>query len=123
MVDLGPDPFGEEQPKAPAPPKRSLFKSKAKPPPKKKLEGEAVEFFSRADELFHQRLADEEKRRQKHAAKLERKRSSASAENPEKQATPEKRRRMSKSLYSSDEDNSRTRKYATLSLFWCSMLI
>ncbi|CAG8981693.1 hypothetical protein HYALB_00006566 [Hymenoscyphus albidus] len=110
MSNEGSDPFEEEpqKPKAP-PPKRSLFAFRK--PKKRAPEGEAVDFFSRSKELFPKRLEEEEKRRQKKAVKLERKRNSESAE---KQATPEEKRpRMSKSLYSSDEEIPRTRKEST----------
>ncbi|TVY23508.1 hypothetical protein LHYA1_G007313 [Lachnellula hyalina] len=79
---------------------------------------EGVAFFSRSSEIFPQRLAEEEQRRQKKALKLERKRSSASLE---KEPSPqeEKRRRISKDrdLYSSDEDAgaSSARREATTS--------
>jgi hypothetical protein len=74
-----------------APPKRSLF---SKPIVKRTEEvDEAVDFFSRAKTLYPQRLAEEEKKRQKKIARLERKRSSTSAEH-EKTPVEEKKRRV-----------------------------
>jgi hypothetical protein len=73
----------------PPPKKRSLFTKAALA---KTSEAEdAVAFFSRANELQAQRLAEEERKRQKNMARLERKRSSASVERNE--TTPEMKRR------------------------------
>jgi len=86
--------FGDDRAVEASPPKkRSLF-SKAISA-KVAVEDEAVEFFSRAKELYPQRLAEEEKKRQKKLAKLERKRSSASAEMKESTPLERKRRRVS----------------------------
>jgi hypothetical protein len=63
-----------------------------------------VEFFSRAKELFPQRLEEEEYKRQKKLVKAERKRSSTSAELKESTPPGGKKRRVSSQLeaYSSD---------------------
>ena len=62
----------------PVPKKRSLFTKAALA---KNTEAEdAVAFFSRANELQEERLAEEERRRKRRIAKLERKRSSGSVE-------------------------------------------
>lgn len=77
---------------APPPRKKSLFsKSWAKPVEQK----EGIDFFSRADELWPSRLAEEERRRQKKAVKLEQKRSTASAERKSSSTPDGKRRRVS----------------------------
>lgn len=79
----------------------------ASPPKKKSLFSKAVKakiaapanptaFFSRADELWEERQAEEEKRRQKRLQKLERKRSSTGAEARELTPPAEKKRRLSK---------------------------
>lgn len=84
-----------------APPKKkSLFKRKISDIPDKPVE-DGVEFFSRAKDLFPIRVVEEEKRRLKKLEKVERKRSTASAENTHD--TPEKRRRVSSNAYD-DED-------------------
>ncbi len=82
MADILEDNCAAE-PVAP-PKKRSLF-SKAVTERASEAD-EAVEFFSRAKEIYPQRLAEEERKRQKRLVKLERKRSSASAEI--KESTP-----------------------------------
>jgi hypothetical protein len=56
---------------------------------------EAVEFFSRAKEIYPQRLAEEERKRQKKIVKLERKRSSTSAEIKESTPPGGKKRKVS----------------------------
>jgi hypothetical protein len=76
MADILEDNCAAE-PVAP-PKKRSLF-SKAVTEKASEAD-EAVEFFSRAKEIYPQRLAEEERKRQKKLVKLERKRSSTSAE-------------------------------------------
>ncbi|KAE9381628.1 hypothetical protein N431DRAFT_539233 [Stipitochalara longipes BDJ] len=76
MADL-PEDNGTTESVAP-PKKRSLFNKSAI---ERAAEADkAVEFFSRAKEIYPQRLAEEERRRQKKLVKLERKRSSTSAE-------------------------------------------
>jgi hypothetical protein len=83
--------FNTEAPTVPK--KRSLFNKSAvaniteteKP----------VEFFSRAKELFPQRVEEEEYRRQKKLVKAERKRSSTSAELKESTPPGGKKRRVS----------------------------
>ncbi|TVY20397.1 hypothetical protein LARI1_G000924 [Lachnellula arida] len=92
------------EPSEPPPKKKSLFSKKLIAQVAEDAEG--VAFFSRSSELFPQRLAEEEQRRQKKALKLERKRSSASLEKKEPSPQEEKRRRISKDrdLYSSEED-------------------
>ncbi|KAL5320893.1 hypothetical protein ACEPPN_011703 [Leptodophora sp. 'Broadleaf-Isolate-01'] len=105
------DDFGdlsaEEAPAPPPPPpkvKRSLFAKKitAKIPES----DEPVDFFSRAKDVYHTQRAEEERRRQKKLVKLERKRSSASAEVQDGSPSGEKRRRVSeqKDGYSSDDN-------------------
>jgi hypothetical protein len=77
-----------------APPKKKSLFSKstwAKPVAQK----EGIEFFSRADELWPSRLAEEERKRQKKAIKLERKRSTASAERKPSSTPESKKRRVS----------------------------
>ncbi|KAG0651124.1 hypothetical protein D0Z07_2607 [Hyphodiscus hymeniophilus] len=73
--------------------KKSLFSKSiwAKPAAQK----EGIEFFSRADELWPSRLAEEERKRQKKATKLERKRSTLSAERRTSSTPDSKRRRVS----------------------------
>ncbi|TVY71260.1 DNA repair protein rad60 [Lachnellula suecica] len=98
------------------------------PPPKKRLlfakklnaqrneAEEAVDFFSRSHEIFPQNLAEEERKRQKRIAKLERKRSSTSVEIKEPSPHEEKKRRISEDHYSSEEEPeeaSRTRRDST----------
>ncbi|KAH7417215.1 ubiquitin-2 like Rad60 SUMO-like-domain-containing protein [Cadophora sp. MPI-SDFR-AT-0126] len=96
----------EEAPAPPFPPKvkKSLFSKKitAKLPDRE----EPVEFFSRAKDVYHLQLAEEERRRQKKMVKLERKRSSTSAEVKEKSPTGEKRRKVSehRDTFSPDDD-------------------
>ncbi|KAG4436891.1 hypothetical protein IFR05_007617 [Cadophora sp. M221] len=105
------DDFGdlsaEEAPAPPPPPpkvKRSLFAKKitAKIPDS----DEPVDFFSRAKDVYHTQRAEEERRRQKKLVKLERKRSSASAEVKDGSPSGEKRRRVSyqRDGYSSDDN-------------------
>lgn len=92
------------EPVAP-PKKRSLF-SKAVTERASEAD-EAVEFFSRAKEIYPQRLAEEERKRQKKLVKLERKRSSTSAEI--KDSTPAlggKRRKGSSQRETRDEHSS-----------------
>jgi len=60
------------------PKKRSLFNKSAIE--RASEADKAIDFFSRAKEFFPEQLADQERRRQKKIVKLERKRSSASAE-------------------------------------------
>ncbi|CZT42770.1 uncharacterized protein RSE6_02718 [Rhynchosporium secalis] len=91
------DDFGDlSNQKAPAPPppkaKRSLFSKKitAKVP----AESEPVDFYSRARDLYPQRRAEEERRRQKKLEKIERKRSSTSVEVKEGSPSGEKRRKL-----------------------------
>jgi hypothetical protein len=85
----------------PLPKKRSLFTKTAL---SKTAEAEdAVAFFSRAKELQAERLAEDERRRQKKITKLERKRSSPTIER--KETSPEgKRRRVS--MHGGVESNS-----------------
>ncbi|PBP28330.1 hypothetical protein BUE80_DR000764 [Diplocarpon rosae] len=63
----------------PKPVKRSLFSKKITVKTAPEAE-EPLEFFSRAKDIYHQRAAEQEHRRQKKQVKLERKRSSTSAE-------------------------------------------
>ena len=105
--------MGEEATVAPAlPKKRSLF-SKAAAAKAAESE-EAIDFFSRAKELYPQRLEEEERRREKKLIKLERKKSSAS---PDVQVTtpPEgKRRRVSpqgKDVYGNSSGSSGDYEY------------
>ena len=84
------------------PKKKSLFKRKASAVPEKPVE-DGVEFFSRAKDLFPIRAAEEEKKRKKKLEKLERKRSTASAER-KVHSTPEKRRRLSSQAHGEEDD-------------------
>ncbi|KAH7364248.1 ubiquitin-2 like Rad60 SUMO-like-domain-containing protein [Rhexocercosporidium sp. MPI-PUGE-AT-0058] len=104
------DDFGDisaEEAPAPPPPqpkaKRSLFAKKITT--KVPESAEPVDFFSRAKDIYHQQRAEEERRRQKKLVKLERKRSSMSAEVKEGSPSGEKRRRVSEHRegYSSDD--------------------
>jgi hypothetical protein len=80
------------EPVAP-PKKRSLFNKVALQ--KASEADEAIEFFSRAKEIYPQRLAEEERRRQKKIVKSERKRSSTSAEIKEPTSPGGKKRKGS----------------------------
>lgn len=80
------------EPVAP-PKKRSLFNKAVLE--KASEADEAVEFFSRAKEIYPQRLAEEERKRQKKIVKLERKRSSTSAEVKESISPGGKKRKVS----------------------------
>ena len=73
--------------------KKSLFNKSAWAKPAAQKEG--IDFFSRADELWPERLAEEERKRHKKATKLERKRSTASAEKKPSSIPDSKRRRVS----------------------------
>jgi hypothetical protein len=100
----------------PPPKKKSLFSKKVVAQVAEAEVG--VEFFSRSQEIFPQRLAEEERRRQKKTLKLERKRSSASLEKKVPSSHEDKRRRISKDHdpYSSDEhpEASWTRRYVII---------
>ncbi|KAK0119077.1 hypothetical protein ONS95_007940 [Cadophora gregata] len=94
------DDFGDlSAEETPAPPKlapkvkKSLFSKKitAKIPDNK----EPVDLFSRAKDVYHLQQAEEERRRQRKLARLERKRSSMSADVTERSLMEEKRRRVS----------------------------
>ncbi|KAF8863318.1 hypothetical protein BDZ45DRAFT_722447 [Acephala macrosclerotiorum] len=105
------DAFEDAAPETASPPpkKRSLFSSAAIA--KSNAAEEAVEFFSRAKELYPQILAQEERKRQKRSLKLERKRSSTSADTKEITPPEDKRRRVSAQSkmhdeYSSDESRN-----------------
>jgi len=88
----------------PVPKKRSLFSKSAVA---KVTEPEKpVEFFSRAKELFPQRLEEEEYRRQKKLVKAERKRSSTSADLKEPTPPGGKKRRVSSQLEAYLSDSS-----------------
>jgi len=89
------DPLDNETPKEfAAPPKnKSLFNKSTWNKPAEFEDG--VGFFSRAKDLFPIRAAEEERKRQKKLAKLERKRSTASAEGKESSTPEVKRRRVS----------------------------
>ena len=91
MTDLLVD-NGDAEPVAP-PKKRSLFSKAARENISET--DEAVDFFSRAKEIYPQRLAEEERRRQKKLVKLERKRSSTSADHKESTPPGGKKRRLS----------------------------
>ncbi|KUJ22413.1 uncharacterized protein LY89DRAFT_714220 [Mollisia scopiformis] len=119
------DPFEDEMPQAAPPPpkKRSFFSSAAIA--KVAAPAEPMDLFSRAKELHPQILADEERKRQRRLMKLERKRSSTSAEISEITPPEDKRRRLSAqgkghNIYSSDESpnhdaesSSRTRRQSS----------
>lgn len=91
MADLVDD-NGPTEPSDP-PKKRSFFSKAALE--KASEADKAVEFFSRAKEIYPQRLADEERRRQKKIVKLERKRSSTSVEIKESSPPGGKKRKVS----------------------------
>jgi hypothetical protein len=91
MADLVDD-NGATEPADP-PKKRSFFSKAALE--KASEADKAVEFFSRAKEIYPQRLADEERRRQKKIGKLERKRSSTSVEMEESIPPGRKRSKVS----------------------------
>jgi hypothetical protein len=91
------------EPVAP-PKKRSLFSKAARE--RASEADEAVEFFSRAKEIYPQQLAEEERRRQKKLVKLERKRSSASADHKELTPPGGKKRRVSSQLEARDGHSS-----------------
>jgi hypothetical protein len=92
MADL-PEGNPAAEPVAAPPKKRSLFN---KATIERATEaGEAIEFFSRAKEIYPQRLAEEQRRREKKIGKLERKRSSTSAEIKEASPTGGKKRKVS----------------------------
>lgn len=105
MDDFG-DLSAEEAPAPPPPPKikKSLFSKKitTKIPDSE----EPVDFYSRAKDVYHIQQAEEERRRQKKLVKLERKRSSTSAEVKEKSPSGDKRRRVSeqRDAYSPEVD-------------------
>jgi hypothetical protein len=91
MADL-PGDNGTKEPVAP-PKKRSLFNKSAI---ERAAEADkAIDFFSRAKDIYPQRLAEEERRRQKKIMKLERKRSSASAEIKDPMSPGGKKRKVS----------------------------
>ncbi|PMD40038.1 hypothetical protein L207DRAFT_460856 [Hyaloscypha variabilis F] len=91
MADL-PGDNGTKEPVAP-PKKRSLFNKSAI---ERAAEADkAIDFFSRAKDIYPQRLAEEERRRQKKIVKLERKRSSASAEIKDPMSPGGKKRKVS----------------------------
>jgi hypothetical protein len=106
---------------APAPPKkRSLFSQKALSK-KNKSDVEESLTFSRAKELEVERLAEEERQRQKRLHKLERKRSGQSVERDESPEgignivdteTSPKRRRVSVDLNDINGKSSQVRNYA-----------
>lgn len=75
------------------PKKKSLFTKSTWGKPAEQKEG--IDFFSRAEELWPSRLAEDERKRQKKAIKLERKRSTASAERKPSSTPDSKRRRLS----------------------------
>lgn len=82
-------------PVKPAPVKKSLFSKSIKIDIGAPEAEEAIEFFSRGKDVQSQRRAEQERRLQKRQTKLERKRSSASADTKELSPPGEKRRRMS----------------------------
>ncbi len=71
---------------------------------------EAIEFFSRGKDIQSQRRAEKERKLQKRQTKLERKRSSLSADAKELSPPGEKRRRMS-SQDNGQSPNSNPGKY------------
>jgi hypothetical protein len=73
--------------------KKSLFGKSTWGAPAEQKDG--IEFFSRAEELWPSRLLDDDRRRQKKATKLERKRSGASVERKIQNTQDIKRRRVS----------------------------
>jgi hypothetical protein len=78
---------------SPPPKKRSLFQKPAWAKPVAQKEG--IEFFSRAEELWPSRLAEEERKRQKKATKIQRQRPTASPERKAPSTSDAKRRRVS----------------------------
>jgi hypothetical protein len=91
------------EPVAP-PKKRSIFNKIALE--KASEADEAVEFFSRAKEIYPQRLAEEERRRQKKIVKSERKRLSTSAEIKESTPPGGKKRKASSQSEAHDRHSS-----------------
>jgi hypothetical protein len=88
--------------KLPAPPKkRSLFSKTFFQPSDAEM---GVDFFSRSKDIFPERLAEEQRKREKKLAKLERKRSTASAE--EALRTPDGKRRRISAHAEDSSDNS-----------------
>jgi hypothetical protein len=83
------DSIGDNVPKKRPP----LFNKPAWSKPGEQEEG--IDLFSRAKDLYPQRVAEEERRRQKKLVKLERKRSTASAERKASNTPETKRRRIS----------------------------
>jgi hypothetical protein len=88
-----------------APPKkRSLFSKPIVAKPRVEEEGgEAVDFFSRAKDLYPIRVAEEQRKREK---KLERKRSTASAERKASKTPEVKKRRISSQADEQSADSS-----------------
>ena len=88
------DPFAKDE--APVPKKKSLFtKSLWNKQVKPVEQKEGIDFFSRAEEMWPSRLAEEDRKRQKKFVKLERKRSTASTERKHSDTPDMKRRRLS----------------------------
>lgn len=130
--DFGNLPADEAPAPMSAPPaKKSLFSKKitAVAP----TTGDAVSFFSRAEQVYPQRLAEQERKRQKKQVRLERKRSSASVELKEFSPEADKRRRVSEQRegYSSDsnsvkldeEDGARKRRSVPMIVGEVSLMI
>lgn len=91
------DPFADETAPAPPPKKKSLFtKSLWNKPVKPVEQKEGIDFFSRAEEMWPERLAEEKRKREKKLVKLERKRSTVSAERKPSSTPDNKRRRVSR---------------------------
>ena len=88
------DPFAKGN--APLPRKKSLFsKSLWNKPVKPVEQKDGIEFFSRAEEMWESRVAEEGRKRQKKLVKLERKRSTASVERKHSTTPDGKKRRLS----------------------------
>lgn len=92
-------------PKPPAPKKRSLFTQAALSKKIRAVDPEGL-IFNRAKELEAERLAEDERKRQKRILKLEQKRSTQSAERKEDTVTPPKRRKISAPVEDRDGNNS-----------------
>jgi hypothetical protein len=114
-----------------APPqKRSLFKKPTWTKPKD-AGGDSVEFFSRAKEVFPLQIAEDEHRRRKKLEKLDRKRSTESAEKNASRTPELKKRRISsqadehtpeRSPNQENHDN-RTRRYVLLLQMYLMFII
>lgn len=79
----------------PAPKKKSLFNRRPKVTKPVATEEDDVDFFSRARDLFPQTIQDEERKKERRQARLERKRTTESVERKASKTPEVKRRRIS----------------------------